>query len=101
MYFIKDFISTNSRKLTVILYRSGFNIGQACRFLPEITPKITDAFNNTSCEEIISGETSPLLRSINVDEIATSLDMSTDQVRTGLELIIPDIQSLVMPFTYH
>ena len=100
MDFIKVYIAENISTLTQNLSDAGFSVEQATDFLPEVTPNIKDAFNDANSEHVISSDPSELLSSINIDEIADNLGISREQVASGLEIILPDIQKQIMPFSY-
>jgi len=71
----------------------GFSVDQIINFLPESALNILDAMQSVSLYQAItcmqSNNPASLLRAIDVDSMASKLDMDSDQVVAGISAIAP------------
>jgi len=91
--FIQKFFGVNSSVLSERLQDSGFTVEQASKFLPEAASGILNAYQHKEIELIISAlemdKPTKLLKTVNVNAIANNIDMNSDQVRAGFEVLAP------------
>ena len=99
MDFIKNMINENSGAFTESLSGAGFSVDQAKGFLPEVVSSISNACDKDGIGNVVSGitsgDSSQLLDSINVGDIASKLGMSSEQVSSGFESIMPALKNLI------
>lgn len=97
MDLINNFISENSGDLIGKLTSSGFDLEQAKQFLPEAASGLTEAAGKLDMDELMSGissgDTSELMSMVNIESIASRMDIDADQVTTGLSAMLPSIIS--------
>jgi hypothetical protein len=95
MNFITACFEEYDSALSELLLGAGFSADEALRFLPEASSGILDAFKHKDIEQIISAfgakDPSQILNAVNMNTIAMKVDMSTEQVKAGLEKIAPVI----------
>ena len=95
MNFITACFDEYDSALSELLAASGFTAEQTSRFLPAASSLILNTFKHKDIEQIISSfgsrEPSEFISALNVDTLASRVDMTTEQVTTGLEAIAPVI----------
>ena len=93
MNFIQKFFGANGSVLSERLQDSGFTAEQAGKFLPEAASGILNAYQHKEIELIISAlemdKPTKLLDTVNVNTIANNIDMSSDQITAGFEVLAP------------
>lgn len=103
MNFIQKFFGVNSSVLSERLQDSGFTVEQASKFLPEAASGILNAYQHKEIELIISAlemdKPTKLLKTVNVNAIANNIDMNSDQVRAGFEVLAPVMSNAFIKYS--
>jgi uncharacterized membrane-anchored protein len=92
MDYIQDIFERNTHTLIKKLEVAGFSNNQSSDFLSEIAPRIFESTQYAGIAKSISdllADPAQFLSSVNVESIAQKLDMSCEQVTSGLALVVP------------
>jgi hypothetical protein len=93
MDFIKELISTRGAGMLSELMSSGFDAGQAQRFLPEASESIMGGIKGVDLSSLlkadVSSQVAGLLGNIDIGGLASRAGVDDGLARTGLEKLIP------------
>ena len=95
MDIISSLLGNKLGKLTSVLTEnSGFSQQQAEKFVPEATKEVLNTFKNQGQKLDLSdpaGTASILLSSLNIEDLASKVGISTELVQTGMTALMPTL----------
>ena len=84
------------------LLESGFTVNQAQNFLPEAARSLSILFHKSDVTDVIisalSGDHKQLLNSLNITNLANRSGLDTEQTRSGVEILLPEISDKISQY---